>query len=149
VTIVEDEQAGRYRALLAEVYELAGRSRRQSNLEASTHGSTGARWLVMSAVSDSDLTVATIARRLGLPRQAVHRVVDDLVTQGHVRKLANPDHARSELVSLTPDGRSLLEVLRLESGRHRSQLLETANVTEEELAAAQQVLRRIIAAFGR
>src|SRR5205823_1859741 len=67
-----------YRALLAEVYELAGLSRRQSDAEAAIHGSTAARWLTMSTISDTDLTVASIARRLGLPRQAVHRVVDDL-----------------------------------------------------------------------
>jgi DNA-binding MarR family transcriptional regulator len=137
-----------YRTLLAEVYELAGRSRRRSDLEAAAYGSTAARWQTMSAISDNDLSVAAIARRLGLPRQAVHRVVDDLVAQGHVRKQPNPDHRRSELISLTPAGRVVLQKLWRESDRHRAQLLETAAVTGAELAATRDVLRRLVAAFS-
>ena len=136
-----------YRALLAEVYELAGLSRRQSDAEAAIHGSTAARWLTMSTISDTDLTVASIARRLGLPRQAVHRVVDDLITQGHVRKITNPDHLRSELISLTPEGRTLQRLLHREADRHRLELLRTAAVSDDELANARDVLRRIVAAF--
>jgi DNA-binding MarR family transcriptional regulator len=133
--------------LLAEVYELAGLSRRQSDAEAAIRGSTAARWQTMSTISDTDLTVASIARRLGLPRQAVHRVVDDLITQGHVRKIANPDHQRSELVSLTPEGRTLHRQLHSEANNHRRELLRTAAVSDDELANARDVLRRIVAAF--
>jgi DNA-binding MarR family transcriptional regulator len=133
--------------LLAEVYELAGRSRRRSDAEAAEFGSTGARWLVMSAISDHDLTVAAIARRLGLARQAVHRVVDDLVRQAHVERLANPDHARSELVSLTPDGRSVWRQMMRSSTRHRAGILDAAGVSDEEIDVVRDVLRRMIAAF--
>ncbi|MFL6163495.1 MAG: MarR family winged helix-turn-helix transcriptional regulator [Jatrophihabitantaceae bacterium] len=141
------ERADRYRELLAEVYELAGRSRRQSDAEAARHGSTGARWLVMSAISERDLTVASIGRRLGLPRQAVHRVVADLVSQGHARKVANPDHARAELVSLTSAGRSIMQKLRRASDRHRSEILTAAQVSDHEIEAAREVLRRILIAY--
>jgi DNA-binding MarR family transcriptional regulator len=136
-----------YRALLAEVYDLAGRSRRLSEAEAASRGSTAARWLAMSALVDSDLTAATVARRLGLPRQAVHRVVDDLVAQGHVVKVANPDHARSELVSLTPEGRSVVAALRSDSDPHRLRLLELAGVAHEDVEAAREVLARLVRAF--
>jgi DNA-binding MarR family transcriptional regulator len=146
-TVTSSQRADRYRALLAEVYELAGRSRRQSDVEAAAYGSTGARWLAMSAISDRDLTVASIARRLGLPRQAVHRVVDDLVAQGHVEKLPNADHARSELVSLTAEGRSVLRKMRRASDRHRSDLLDAASVSDEEIEMARDVLSRILTAF--
>jgi DNA-binding MarR family transcriptional regulator len=145
--MASSDRADRYRELLAEVYELAGRSRRQSDTEAAAYGSTGARWLAMSAISDGDLTVASIARRLGLPRQALHRVVDDLVAQGHVRKIANPDHARSELVSLTPEGRSVLGKLWRASDLHRSEILNVANVSDKEIEATCDVLRRILTAF--
>jgi DNA-binding MarR family transcriptional regulator len=133
--------------LLAEVYELAGRSRRQSDAEAAQRGSTGARWLVLSAISDTDLTVAAVARRLGLARQAVHRVVDDLISQGHVRRRPNPDHVRADLVSLTPDGRAVLRVLVRASNRHRAAVLNAAGVSDDELEVARDVLRRILAAF--
>jgi DNA-binding MarR family transcriptional regulator len=137
-----------YRALLAEVYDLAGRSRRRSESEAAAHGSTAARWLVMSAISDDDCTAAAIARRLGLPRQAVHRVVDDLVGSGEVRKRANPGHARSELICLTPRGRALVAALRHDTDPYRLALLRSAQVTSEEVEAAREVIRRLIGAFG-
>jgi DNA-binding MarR family transcriptional regulator len=137
-----------YRALLAEVYDLAGRSRRRSESEAAVRGSTAARWLVMSAIADEDLTVSAIARRLGLPRQAVHRVADDLVAQQHVRKRVNPGHARSELISLTAQGRSLMSTLRRETDPYRLALLRSAEVTREEVDAARDVIRRLIAAFA-
>jgi DNA-binding MarR family transcriptional regulator len=133
--------------LLAEVYELAGRSRRRSDVEAAEFGSTGARWLVMSAISDRDLSAAAIARRLGLARQAVHRVVDDLVAQGHVARVANPDHVRSDLISLTPEGRSVLRKMWRASDRHRSGILAAADVSDEEIDVARDVLRRILAAL--
>jgi DNA-binding MarR family transcriptional regulator len=142
-----EPSADDYRALLAEVYDLAGRSRRRSEAEAASRGSTAARWMAMSAIVDEDLTVATIARRLGLPRQAVHRVVDDMVAQGHVAKLSNPDHARSELVSLTPQGRSVLASLRSDSDPYRLQLLELAGLTHEDVDAARDVISRIVEAF--
>jgi DNA-binding MarR family transcriptional regulator len=131
------DSADGYRALLAEVYELAGRSRRQSDLEAAAHGSTAARWQTMSAISDGDLTVAAIARRLGLPRQA----------QAHVQKLPNPDHARAELISLTEEGRTVLHQLWRESDRHRLELVKTADLSEQDLATAREVLKRLVAAF--
>jgi DNA-binding MarR family transcriptional regulator len=147
LTSMSRDSAAGYRALLAEVYELAGRSRRQSDLEAAAHGSTAARWQTMSAISDDDLTVAAIARRLGLPRQAVHRVVDDLVAQAHVQKLPNPDHARAELISLTDAGRTVLHQLWRESDRHRLELVRAADLSDQDLATAREVLKRLLAAF--
>jgi DNA-binding MarR family transcriptional regulator len=147
MTIMSRDPADSYRALLTDVRQLAGRSRRQSHREASVHGSTAARWQTMSAIADNDLTVAAIARRLGLPRQAVHRVVDDLITQGHVQERPNPDHARSDLISLTATGRSLLRKLSRESERHHRELLKTAKVSDHDLAVAHDVLRRILDTF--
>jgi DNA-binding MarR family transcriptional regulator len=72
--------------------------------------------------------------------------VDDLVEQGHVRKVVNPDHARSELISLTPAGRSVLDKLWRASDRHRSDVLKLAQVSDDELAATRDVLRRILTA---
>ena len=102
---------------------------------------------MLSAIADTDLTAAAVARRLGLPRQAVHRVVDDLVAQEHARKQANPDHARSELISLTPEGRALLSTLRADTDPHRVALLEAAQLTREDLETARDVVRRLAAAF--
>lgn len=69
-------------------------------------GLTSARWQVLGAVvlEERDLSVAQIARRMGLARQSVQRVVNDLVESGLLRYEENPDHKRAKLVALTDKG---------------------------------------------
>ena len=65
---------------------------------------TSARWQVMGAISREALTASQAARRMGLTRQSVQRVADDLVNHGLAVKRTNPDHKRSPLIELTPVG---------------------------------------------
>ena len=69
-------------------------------------GLTSARWKVLGAIAleGRPLTVAQIARRMGLTRQSVQRIVGELAGSGHVRLDSNPDHRRSPLVNRTPAG---------------------------------------------
>ena len=69
-------------------------------------GLTSARWQVLGALGleQRPLTVAQIARRMGLSRQAVQRLVNELETSGVLRFEDNPDHKRAKLVALTPKG---------------------------------------------
>ena len=69
-------------------------------------GLTSARWQVMGAIelSGSALTVAQIARRMGLARQGVQRIVNDLVDLELLELKPNLDHKRSALVALTNKG---------------------------------------------
>jgi hypothetical protein len=60
-----------------------------------------ARWHVLSVVSGDACTVPFMARRLGLARQSVQRVVDALADDHLVALQVNPDHARSPLYALT------------------------------------------------
>ncbi|HZG90703.1 MAG TPA: helix-turn-helix domain-containing protein, partial [Pseudonocardia sp.] len=105
------ELVAEYRLLMAEVYELAGSSRRISERDAAAHGTTVARWHVLSAVSEEPATVPEIARRLGQVRQGVQRVVDDLVAEGQLVAGENPRRRRSPRFSPTPSGREVLERL--------------------------------------
>lgn len=50
------------------------------------------------------MTVPQIARNLGLSRQAVQRVANDLRDAGLISFDDNPDHKRAKLVRLTPSG---------------------------------------------
>ncbi|HEY7102937.1 MAG TPA: MarR family transcriptional regulator [Mycobacteriales bacterium] len=136
-----------YRLLLADVYELAGLSRRISDREAAAQGTTTARWHVLSAVSEEPATVPAIARRLGLVRQAVQRVANDLVAAGELERRPNPGHARSALLGITPAGRARLEALWSESRQSRIALLAAAGVTPADLAATRATLDRILAAL--
>lgn len=73
-------------------------------------GLTSAWWQVLAALrySPTPLSVASIARNMGLTRQAVQRIVDLLAEQGLVAFQANPHHRRAKLVVLTPAGSDAL-----------------------------------------
>ena len=72
---------------------------------------TSARWQVLGAIgmTSSALPVAHIARNMGLSRQAVQRLVNELASQDFVRFAPNPHHLRAKLVMLTKRGRSVFD----------------------------------------
>lgn len=137
-----------YRLLIADVYELAGVSRDTSERLAAEVGQTAARWHVLSAASEAPQTVPAIARRLGLTRQSVQRVVHDLCDAGLVELRTNPAHARSPLVALTAAGTSTLAKLWAASERSRADLLQRAGVTAEQLIEARRTIRALLDAFA-
>jgi DNA-binding MarR family transcriptional regulator len=69
-------------------------------------GLTSARWQVLGAVALAwtPLPVARVARNMGLSRQAVQRLVNDLAAGGLVEFAPNPYHRRARLVRLTAAG---------------------------------------------
>ncbi|SDD05961.1 MarR family winged helix-turn-helix transcriptional regulator [Auraticoccus monumenti] len=133
-----------YRLLVADVYELAGLSRTRSEATARTHGHTAARWHVLSVLSEERLTVAAAARRLGLARQSVQRVVNDLLATGHLDAVPNPTDRRAPLVGVTDDGRDLLTRLFAESAQERRRMLSATGVGVAELETARATLRRLV-----
>jgi DNA-binding MarR family transcriptional regulator len=135
-----------YRLLIADVYELAGASRRTSDELARASGQTTARWHVLSALSDGPRTVPSVARRLGLAPQSVQRVVDDLVRGGQLAPRPNPDHVRSPLFDLTPAGRSTLEELFARSDKERASMLRKSGLTALQLDQAREVIRALLLA---
>ena len=109
---------------------------------AGAEGLTSARWQVLGAIvlNEGPLTVPQIARRMGLTRQSVHATVQHLVDDGLLELGANADHRRSQLVDLTPlgrtayeaiDGRQAIWVNRLARGISHTDLETTARVLDE------------------
>lgn len=137
-----------YRLLIADVYELAGASRRISEADAAALSATAAQWHVLSAVSDEPATVPALAMRLGTVRQSVQRVVHDLEAAGRVALAPNPRHRRSPIVVITAAGQDLLEELWATSTPRRELAMKYAGVTTAELTAARAVIRRLIDALG-
>ena len=78
---------------------------------ARTGGQTLARWVILDAVEDGPATVAQIARRRGIARQAVQRVANLLVADGLAAYEPNPDHRRAKLLRPTTEGRAVLRVI--------------------------------------
>jgi DNA-binding MarR family transcriptional regulator len=85
-------------------------------------GLSSARLRVLSAMAQEEQprTVSRLARRLGITRQGVQRLVNDLEARGLVAWLRNPDHARAQLVCMTEDGRGAY----VEAQRRRLALAE-------------------------
>lgn len=69
-------------------------------------GLTSARWQVMGAIAlaRTPLPIAQIARNMGLTRQAVQRLANELEGEGFVRFAPNPNHQRAKLALLTRKG---------------------------------------------
>lgn len=144
---MSDAHVAAYRLLMADVFELAGASRRSSEAIAAEVSQTAARWHVMSAVSEAPANVPAIARRLGLTRQSVQRVVNDLVDAGGVVLVDNPGHQRSPLVAVTEQGSEQLTALFERAAASRGHLVERAGVSAKELARAGRVIRALASAF--
>ncbi len=106
-------------------------------------GLTSAGWQVLGTLvlAGEPLTVAAVARRMGLARQSVQRVADALASRGLVAYRPNPDHQRWQLVAPTRTGRALHQ--RLEARRHAWAAHLTAGTELTELRAAGELIRRI------
>jgi DNA-binding MarR family transcriptional regulator len=106
-------------------------------------GLTSARWKVLGAIDleQRPLTVSQIARRMGLARQSVQRIVGDLEKMGLVTLRPNPDHQRSPIVQRTAEGEAAYaEVM----NRHTEWANRLgAGLDPDELAQALEVLRKI------
>ncbi len=93
--------------LILEVFRLNGRLLEAGDALLADTGLTSARWQVLGAIALSTvpLPVSHIARNMGLSRQAVQRLANEMEKDGLVFFAQNPHHERAKLVLLTPRGR--------------------------------------------
>jgi DNA-binding MarR family transcriptional regulator len=96
-------------SLILEVFRLNGRLLTAGDRLVSPLRLSSARWQVLGAISiaGSPRTVAQLARSMGLTRQGVQRVVNDLLLERLIAFMPNPDHRRAHLVILTKEGREM------------------------------------------
>lgn len=74
-------------------------------------GLTSARWQVLGSIvaAGRPQPVAWLARDMGVTRQNVQRIVNDLERDGVVGFEPNPHHRRAQLVRLTEKGQHLYQ----------------------------------------
>ena len=92
-------------ALILEIFRVNGLLLAGGDRLSKPLGLTSARWQVMGALGDGPLTASQVARRMGLTRQSVQRVVNLLATESLIALDENPDHRRAKLIRLTDVGR--------------------------------------------
>ena len=72
---------------------------------------TSARWQVLGAIAlaERPQPVAWLARNMGLNRQGVQRIVNEMRDEGLLELQPNPHHRRAHLVVLTKRGKETFE----------------------------------------
>ncbi|MEY9929784.1 DNA-binding MarR family transcriptional regulator [Catenulispora sp. GP43] len=133
--------------LVADVFEAAGALRRLGERTADAEGLTQARWQVLSVASEDPLTVPQAARRLGVSRQNVQRVANDLVELEFAAFAPNPDHRSSPLLTLTSRGRESLARVTARAAALHAALF--ADISDEEIRSTRASLRRLLAELDR
>ncbi|WP_198388390.1 MarR family winged helix-turn-helix transcriptional regulator [Rhizobium etli] len=121
---------------------LAGHLTAAGDRLAKPAGQTSARWQVLAAARRGDLSVAQIARALGLARQGVQRLADVLADEGLIAYADNPQHQRAKLVRLTAEGAARLGVIEVAQAGWANKL--GAAFTSAELDAARTVMARVM-----
>jgi DNA-binding MarR family transcriptional regulator len=110
-TIAHSASGKVFTELVLEVFRFNGRLVFVGDRMTKALGLSTARWQILGAMAlaGKPLTVAEIARNMGLQRQSVQRTVNMLVATGMVATHENPNHQRARLVSFTKKGRAAYE----------------------------------------
>lgn len=124
--------------LVLETFRFNGRLLAAGDALVSDLGLTSARWQVIGAISlaRTPLPVAHIARNMGLTRQSVQRLANDLERDGLVRFAPNPHHQRAKLLLFTRKGEAAFAAAMKRWGPLASALGAGLNARELKLATA-------------
>ena len=136
-------EAGTLTALILETFRLNGRLLAAGDRLTRPDGQSSARWQVLGALAAGPLTVADVARRMGLTRQSVQRTADLLAQGGLLAFTDNPRHRRAKLVTLTARGRSVL------AGIDRRQVVWSNRLAAGLPLRDLRTARRVLEAVGR
>ena len=95
-------------------FELNGRLMEVAQRLAAAGGITATDWRVLGGVLDAPHSVAEIGRAMGMTRQGVQRVADQLVARGLAEYRPNPAHRRAKLLACTEAGYWAIRQISLE-----------------------------------
>jgi DNA-binding MarR family transcriptional regulator len=130
-------------SLVIEVFRMNGDLLAAGDALVGDLGLTSARWQVLGAIALSPvpLPVAHIARNMGLTRQSVQRVVDEMRADDLVRLEPNPHHRRAMLVMATERGDAAYRAASERQERWADDLL--CGLPAEGFEAASALLREM------
>jgi DNA-binding MarR family transcriptional regulator len=130
-------------ALILEVFRLNGRLISTGDRLVSDLKLTSARWQVLgaAALAPSPQPVAWLARSMGLHRQGVQRIVNELVAEGILALEENPHHRRAKLVRPTPKGEALFKAASQRQKPWAKQLAK--DLSPKAIAAAYNLLKTL------
>ena len=127
--------------LVLPVFELNGEFLAAAAMITEPHELTPARWQVLGAIQAEALPVARIARCIGLTRQSVQRVANDVVARGWAHWRPNPDRRGQNLLELSARGRQAVTALAAE--QHAWADAVGAELGEEDLRLLGGLIARV------
>jgi DNA-binding MarR family transcriptional regulator len=98
--------------------------------------------LLVQLSLEPELTMADLARQLGIARQSVHQLVNELVEAGHVRRRPGADD-RSRRLEITDTARYLLT--RIDGPLERVETELLGDLTAQEAETLRRLLQRVLA----
>ena len=131
--------------LVVEVFRLNGRLLTEGDDLTRDLGLSSARWQVLGAIrlAGEPLSVAQIARNMGLARQSVQRVADELAAEGFIAFADNPAHRRAKLATLTKKGIAAFEKAMARQAEWARGVVTSASISNDRLQQALRTLRAI------
>ncbi len=130
-------------ALILDVFRLNGQLLVAGDRLVAELGLTSARWQILGAIAYAEKpeSVAWHARTMGVHRQGIQRIVNELKKEGIVEFQPNPHHKRAHLIVLTSNGEKLFEqALELQTPWVND---ISKGLTPKEIAAAKYVIEQL------
>ncbi len=127
--------------IILETFRLNGALLEAGNQMTKPFELTSARWQVMGPVSEQSLTVAQVASRMGLARQGVQRIVNDLERLGMVTFESNPDHKRAPLIAVSKKGLATMKKINAAQSAWVNELAD--DLSERQLKQTLKVLKSV------
>ncbi len=136
-----DPHGDTFTDLVIEVFRVNGLLLDAGDQLAQPVGLSSARWQVLGVVEHGPISVAHVARSMGLARQSVQQTADGLEQDGFITYAENPYHRRSRLMQLTPKGRTALA----DVAQRREAWANTiaGDLAAEDVHTAIQLLRQV------
>jgi len=131
--------------LILAIFRLNGRLLMSGDRLVADVDLTSARWQVLGAIAlaDRPQPVAWLARNMGLNRQGVQRIVNEMRDGGLLEIEPNPHHRRAHLVVLTRRGKDAFEAATKLQVPWANGLAEGISV--KDLAITQAVVAKLCA----
>ncbi len=129
--------------IVLEVFKLGGFLINAGDQMGMEYGVTSARWKILGAIflAGEPQTVPQIARRMGLTRQAVQRLVDVMQKDGLLLFHKNPDHKRAKLIDISDLGKEIF--LKLDEKQSKLAIAHSSGIPQAELETTLSVLKRM------
>jgi len=129
--------------LILETFRLNGRLLEAGDKLVRDLGLTSARWQVLGGIEAATvpLPIAQVARNMGLSRQAVQRLANEMERDGLVCFAPNPHHVRARLVLMTDHGQAAFRSAMAKQRRWAASLAE--GFSSDSIESAARVLRAL------